>query len=262
MRNRSMARSLGLSLTAAVALASCVSVGSPVSRIANVDYPAPDGTTLKAYLVLLEGPGPFPGVVMIHEWWGLDEETREKADRLSRRGFAVLAIDAYRGKSADSVPGAIMLVSTTPRDRIAADVDAGWSYLAGLPRVDPQRMGAVGFCFGGTQTMLLGVRNARLKAAVIFYGSGPITDPAKLGHLGVGGPVLGIFGDKDSNIPTRDALAFGAAMKAKGISSELTVYPGQGHAFVKAGSIDAPGASRDAWNQMVDFLVSALGRAG
>jgi carboxymethylenebutenolidase len=239
-----------------------VSAGSPVSRIANVEYQAPDGATLKAYLVLPEGPGPFPGVVMIHEWWGLDEETREKADRLSRRGFAVLAVDAYRGKSADTVPGAIMLVSTTPRDRIAADVDAGWSYLAGLPRVDRQRVGAAGFCFGGTQTMLLGVRNAQLKAAVIFYGSGPITDPAKLGHLGEGGPVLGIFGDKDSNIPTKDALAFGTAMKAKGISSELTVYPGQGHAFVKAGAIDAPGASRDAWNQMVDFLVSALGPAG
>jgi carboxymethylenebutenolidase len=262
MRFRSLVPSLGLPLVAAVFLAACMSAGSPASRIANVDYPAPDGTILKAYLVLPEGTGPFPGVVMIHEWWGLDTETREKADRLSRHGFAVLAVDAYRGRSADTVPGAIMLVSTTPRERIAADVDAGWSYLTGLPQVDRQRVGAVGFCFGGTQTMLLGVRNAKLKAAVIFYGSGPITDPTKLGHLGEGGPVLGIFGDKDSNIPTKDALAFGAAMKTKGISSELTMYGGQGHAFVKADAIDEPGASRDAWNQMVDFLVNALRPAG
>jgi carboxymethylenebutenolidase len=250
---------LSVPLMAATFLSACVRAGSPVSRIANTGYPAPDGSTLRAYLALPSGEGPFPGVLMIHEWWGLNEETRQKADRLSRQGFAVLAVDVYRGRSADNVPGAIVLVSATPREQIAADVDAGWRYLASLPQVDGQKVGAVGFCFGGTQTMLLGTRNPRLNAAVIFYGSGPITDPAKLGHLGEGGPVLGIFGDKDDNIPTKAAVAFGDAMKAKGISCELTIYPGQGHAFVKAAALEVPGAPRDAWNQMVLFLIRALG---
>ena len=84
------------------------------------------------------------------------------------------------------------------------------------------------------------------RAAVIFYGSGPVTDPAKLGHLGESGPVLAIFGDKDSNIPTAQALAFGDAMKKKGIDSRLSIYKGEGHAFVKYDSLDKPGASRDA----------------
>jgi carboxymethylenebutenolidase len=248
---------------AAALLTGCVSggPGSAVSRLANRTYTADDGTELRAYLALPPGPGPFPGVLMIHEWWGLNADMTAKADSLSRLGFAVLAVDAYRGRSADTVPGAIVLVSTTPREKITADVDAGWRYLAGLPEVDPRRVGAVGFCFGGTQTMLLGTRNPLLRATVIFYGSGPITQEDKLGRLGEGGPVLGIFGEKDGNIPLEKVRAFGQAMKARGIAHRITIYPGEGHAFVKAETLDRPGASCDAWEEMAGFLAEQL-RAG
>jgi carboxymethylenebutenolidase len=244
-------------------LASCASnglpAGTPVKDLVNTTFSAADGSTsLVGYLARPQGAGPFPAVLMIHEWWGLTEDITRKADLLSRDGFVVLAVDAYRGRSASTVPGAIALVSSTPKERIAADVDAGWSYLESLPSVDPRRIGAVGFCFGGTQTMLLGIRNPDLRAAVIFYGSGPVTDPAKLGRLGDSGPVLGIFGDKDGSIPTSQALAFGEAMKSKGVDARLSIYANQGHAFVKYDTLDQPGASRDAWREMRDFLVASL----
>ncbi|MEI8094641.1 MAG: dienelactone hydrolase family protein [Spirochaetales bacterium] len=228
--------------------------GTPVKDLINVTYPSLDGKlTLGGYLAKPSAPGSYPAVLMVHEWWGLTEEMDRKADLLAQDGFVVLAIDAMRGRSANSVPAAILQVSTTPKDQIDADVDAALAYLKALPEVDATRVGATGFCFGGTTTMRLGIRDGSLKAAVIFYGSGPVTDVAKLGHLGESGPVLGIFGTKDSNIPTAQAVAFSDALKAKGVG-EVHLYEGEGHAFVKYDTLSVPGASQDGWNEMKAFL--------
>lgn len=228
--------------------------GTPVKDLINVTYPSLDGKlTLGGYLAKPSAPGSYPAVLMVHEWWGLTEEMDRKADLLAQDGFVVLAVDAMRGRSANSVPAAILQVSTTPKDQIDADVDAALAYLKALPEVDATRVGATGFCFGGTTTMRLGIRDGSLKAAVIFYGSGPVTDVAKLGHLGESGPVLGIFGTKDSNIPTAQAVAFSDALKAKGVG-EVHLYEGEGHAFVKYDTLSVPGASQDGWNEMKAFL--------
>jgi carboxymethylenebutenolidase len=232
--------------------------GTPVKDLINVTYPSLDGKlTLGGYLAQPTATGKYPAVLMVHEWWGLTEDIDRKADRLAQAGFVVLAVDAMRGRSANSVPGAIVLVSSTPAAQIDADVDAALAYLKALPTVDSTRVGATGFCFGGTTTMRLGMRDGSLKAAVIFYGSGPVTDRTKLGHLGESGPVLGIFGTQDSNIPTAQAVAFGDALKAKG-AGEVHLYEGQGHAFVKYDSLDVPGASQDGWNEMQAFLEKNL----
>ena len=98
--------------------------------------------------------------------------------------------------------------------------------------VDPRRIGAAGFCFGGSQVMRLGTRNPGLAVAAIFYGSGPIQDPAELGVMGQNGPVLGIFGEQDQSIPVDQVKGFKLAMDARGIDNRVTVYPGVGHAFV------------------------------
>ena len=129
---------------ALAALSSCASIdlpaGTPVKDLVNVTFSAADGSkTLFGYLASPQGAGPFPAVLMIHEWWGLTEEILRKADHLAREGFVVLAVDAYRGRSASTVPRAIALVSSTPKERIAADIDAGWSYLLSLPSVVARR---------------------------------------------------------------------------------------------------------------------------
>jgi carboxymethylenebutenolidase len=228
----------------------------------NVTYPGPDGTTLRAYLAQPEGEGPFPAVLMVHEFFGINEDITQKADLLAEQGYVVLAVDAYRGKTTRQIPRAIWLVMTTPQDEIRADIDAGYQYLAELPKVAADSIGAVGFCFGGTQVMHLGTRNPDLAATVIYYGSGPITDPQALGVMGQSGPVLGIYGEQDAGIPIKQVRGFEQAMQSRGISNQVTIYPGVGHAFVHMDTLSVPGPAQDAWNQMLGFLEQSLNSSG
>jgi carboxymethylenebutenolidase len=224
----------------------------------NVTFTDAGGVTHHAYLAKPEGAGPHPGVLLIHEFFGLNADIVAKADILAREGYTVLAVDAYGGKTTKQVPRAILFVTTTPQERISRNVDAGYAYLSGLDGVDPRRIGAAGFCFGGTQVMRLGTRNPDLAASAIFYGSGPIQDPAELGVMGQSGPVLGIYGEQDQGIPVSQVKGFKLAMDARGIRNQVTIYPGVGHAFVHADSITAPGAAQDAWREMLDFLAAAF----
>ena len=138
---------------------------------ANVTYPGADGAMLYAYLAQPAGSSPLPGIVLIHSFYGLDEETVEKADLMAQHGYSVLAVDAYRGRST-TLPRAIWLSITTPQEQVGADIGAGFSYLSHLKGVDPQRIGAVGFCFGGTQAMRLGMRNPALAATLEQIATG------------------------------------------------------------------------------------------
>ncbi|HLE16380.1 MAG TPA: dienelactone hydrolase family protein [Anaerolineales bacterium] len=225
---------------------------------ANVTYPGADGAMLYAYLAQPAGSSPLPGIVLIHSFYGLDEETVEKADLLAQHGYSVLAVDAYRGRSTTQLPRAIWLSITTPQEQVGADIGAGFSYLSHLKGVDPQRIGAVGFCFGGTQAMRLGMRNPALAANVIFYGSSLVTEPGKMGSLGAGGPVLGIFGADDRMIPLDEVWAFESAMVERGLAHRVSVYPGVGHAFVNMETLSRPGPAQEAWDEMLVFLEEVL----
>jgi len=228
----------------------------------NVTYPGPDGVTLRAYQAQPEGEGPFPAVLLVHEFFGINEDITQKADLLAQQGYLVLAVDAYRGNTTPLIPRAIWLVVTTPQEEIRADIDAGYRYLAALLQVNADRIGAVGFCFGGTQVMHLGTRNPDLRANVIYYGNGPITDPQALGVMGQSGPVLGIYGEQDTGIPLEQVRGFEQAMQSRGIPNQVTVYPGVGHAFVHMDTLSVPGPAQDAWNQMLGFLDQSLRSSG
>lgn len=231
-----------------------------VTDFANVSFPGPDGITLSGYLAspTESSTQETPGILLVHEFFGLNESIVQKADLLAGQGYTVLAVDAYRGKTTRLVPRAIFLVVTTPRDQIQADLQAGYSYLASQPQVNPAKIGAVGFCFGGTQVMYLATENPDLRAEVIFYGSGPISDPQNLGVMGQNGPVLGIYGEQDGSIPLSEVQAFEQAMQARGVEHTVTVYPGVGHAFVTVEALQQPGPAMDAWNQMLAFLENSL----
>lgn len=231
-----------------------------VTDFSNVTFPGPDGTTLYGYLATpVQGTVQNgPGLLLVHEFFGLNESIVQKADLLAGQGYTVLAVDAYRGKTTRLVPRAIFLVVTTPRDQIQADLQVGYNYLAGLAQVDPGKIGAVGFCFGGTQVMHMATTNAQVRATVIFYGSGPIDDPQSLGVMGQNGPVLGIYGEQDGSIPLTEVQAFEQAMQARGIEHTVTIYPGVGHAFVSVEALQQPGPAQEAWNQMLAFLKNSL----
>ncbi len=224
----------------------------------NVTYPGPDGARLHGYLATPDGTGPFPAVLMIHEWWGLNRDTARLADALAAEGYVVLAPDTFRGSVATTAQEAIAQLQATPQEQIAADVDAALAYLRGLGSVDAERVASMGFCFGGTQSMFLGTRARGLAAVVTFYGSGPIQSPDALGRMADNAPVLGIFGREESNISVSEVNGFEAALNAAGVENTITIYDGVGHAFVKSTTYDQGGAATDAWNQLLAFLASEL----
>jgi len=224
----------------------------------NARFASADGTMLSAYIAKPSKPGKHPGIIMVHEWWGLSADIAAMADRLAAEGFVVLAVDAYRGKLAQTAQEAGALRNGTPPAQLAADIDAAYLWLSRQPEVDGTRMGATGFCFGGAQAMLLGTRQAGLSAVATLYGSGLIQKEEDLGALGRTGAVLGIFGDKDGSIPPAQRQGFKDALSARSARYAETVYAGVGHAFVTDEAIARPGAARQAWKQVVAFFKDEL----
>jgi carboxymethylenebutenolidase len=224
----------------------------------NARFNAADGTVLNAYVAKPAKPGRHPGIIMVHEWWGLSADIAAMADRLASEGFVVLAVDAYRGKLAQTAAEAGALRNGTPPAQLAADLDAAYVWLSRQPEVDGTRMGATGFCFGGAQAMLLGTRQSGLSAVATLYGSGLIQKEEDLGLLGRNGAVLGIFGDRDNSIPAAQRQGFKDALAARNARYAETVYTGVGHAFVTDAAVDKPGPARQAWRQVVAFFRDEL----
>ena len=245
-----------------VFLAGSIAVDSAIGRdrldnIANITIPgATGGPDIRVYAARPEGEGPFPTVIMIHEFWGLNESIAGKADLLAEDGYLVIAPDTFRGSTTGWVPRAIFQVISNKPEDVNVDLDSVYAWLETQPDVDSDRIAIAGFCYGGRTSLTYSLHNHRLAATVIFYGS-PETEPAILKTLP--GPVLGIFGGADQSIPVEQVNAFDAALTEADIPHEITIYEGQPHAFVQdAQSIRAGGAQGEAWNQMLDFLEENL----
>jgi carboxymethylenebutenolidase len=217
------------------------------------------GPDVRAYLAEPEGKGPFPVVIMIHEFYGLNESIVSLADLLAEEGYLVIAPDTFRGSTTAWIPRAIYQVISTRTEDVNADLDSVYAWLESQPGVDTDRIAIAGFCYGGRTSLAYSLHNNQLAATVIFYGS-PETDPAILRALP--GPVLGIFGSADQSIPVRDVNAFDAALDEAGVPNEITIYDGQPHAFVRdAAGVQSGGAQAEAWSQMLAFLDANLKNA-
>lgn len=232
--------------------------GQQTADFANTTYSAADGRELLGYLAAPEGPGPHPGVLLLHEWWGLNEEITHLADALAAEGYVVFVPDAYRGRLATQVPGALYLRLSTPEANIFADMDAGLAYLRDLPEVDAARVASWGFCFGGEQSLQLALRQPQNLAAMVMYYGSVETDVERLRPLLQAQPVLGIFGETDAQIPVAQVEAFAAALAQLGVEHTVTIYPGVGHAFLNAENYTGTGPAGQAWRQTLAFLATAL----
>ncbi len=239
-----------LALTAVFALAAFAAEGAPVSYQSGNE-------TVSGMLYLPGGKGPFPALVVIHEWWGLNDWVKEQAAKLADQGYAALAIDLYRGKVAATPEEAHELMRGVPEDRAARDLQAAFDYLASRRDIDPKRIGDIGWCMGGGYALNLAIAQPRLAVAVINYGH-LATDPANLKRINA--PLLGIFGAQDRGIPPADVRKFEQQMQGAGKKVEIVIYPDAGHAFEnpnnKAGY--RPADAADAWNRTVHFLESRL----
>lgn len=211
-----------------------------------------------ALLVTPEGKGPFPGVVVIHEWWGLDAWVKDQARALAKEGYLALAVDLYKGKVTSKESEAHQLMMGLPPDRAQRDLKAAFAYLQSRPDVKRDRIGAIGWCMGGRYTLALAVEAPALAAAVAYYGSPP-TDEAAIAKIQA--PVLGNFGAEDKGPAPEQVKAFEAAMKKAGKSADLKVYEGAGHAFA---NVNNPwggyreAAAKDAWARTTAFLAKHL----
>jgi carboxymethylenebutenolidase len=148
-----------------------------IDELTNTTIPGVDGAPdVRAYVAAPEGEGPFPTVIMIHEFYGLNESITSKADLLAQEGYLVIAPDTFRGQTTPLIPRAIYLVSTTDQEDVYADLNSVYAWLESQPNVDAARIGIAGFCYGGRVSLLYSLRNSRLAATVVFYGSSE-TDP-------------------------------------------------------------------------------------
>lgn len=253
---------LALLLTIVVVLAGFIIVDAQFGRssepLSNVTYSNDEGVALRGYLTMPEGDGPFPTVLLIHEWWGLNEGIIVMADALAEEGYAVLAADAYRGNLTSQIPRAIWLRLTTPEEQVFADLDAALNYLIDLPQTDDDRVATMGFCFGGEHSLQLGLRQSEKLAMTVMYYGAVETNPALLRPLIDAQPVLGIFAEEDQSIFVEDVLEFEAALNSLNITNQITIYPYVGHAFINEENFNQPGIAGDAWQEAISFLEENL----
>jgi len=191
-----------------------------------------------------------PGLIVIHEWWGLNDWIKQQAQQFAAAGYVTVAVDLYRGKVATDAEMAHELMRGLPQDRGVRDLTAAAAWLSKQPNVDASRIGAIGWCMGGGFAAQLAVADPKLKAVVINYGSLP-TEESALRQIHAA--VLGNFGGLDRGITPDDVHAFASAMASLGKPVDAKVYPDAGHAFENPNNIggykaedaaDAEGRSR------------------
>jgi carboxymethylenebutenolidase len=252
----------GLMMGLVILLAGSIAIdfaigGERINAVTNTTMPGQNsGPDVRAYVATPPGEGPFPVVIMIHEFYGLNESIVGKAEGLAQEGYLVVAPDTFRGSTTAWIPRAIYQVVTNQSEQVNQDLDSVYAWIEAQPNAAADRVGIVGFCYGGRASLSYSLHNDQLAATVIFYGS-PITDPQALQSLP--GPVLGIFGGADNSIPVEDVNAFEAALSQAGIPNEITIYENQPHAFVTdMESIRSGGVQGQAWAQMLEFFENNL----
>jgi carboxymethylenebutenolidase len=218
--------------------------------------PPPLGTMVdvgkeKHYLSLpKEAVKPFPAVLLIHEWYGLNDHIKHWADRLAAEGYATLAVDLYGGKVATTNQEAAALTKVDPEKTVATLREA-FEFLATDPRIEATKRGCMGWCFGGGWSLQLAIAEPKLDACVLYYGR-LVDDAEKLKEIHA--PVLGVFGTKDKSIPQERIDAFAAAMQKLGKPVNVLRYDAE-HAFANPSGAhyDQKNAAA-AWSQARAFL--------
>lgn len=219
-----------------------------------------DGQTMEGYLTRPEAEGRYPAVLVIQEIWGVNSHIQSVTDRLPSQGYVGLAPALFHREGRmtlglyEEMQPALARLGRCTDAQIIADVKAAVAYLQAQPFVDPQRIGIVGFCFGGRVSYQAACNVPDLKAAVVFYG-GRILQP--LGGAGpapieqtatINVPVLGLFGEIDQNPTPADVAKIAAELQRHGKIYEFHLYPGCGHGFHCDGRASyRPEAAKDAW---------------
>ncbi|MFP4440443.1 MAG: dienelactone hydrolase family protein [Chloroflexaceae bacterium] len=221
----------------------------------EVTYPDADGATLTGYLARPEGADPLPAVVVIQEWWGLNEHIRDVTRRFAQQGFVALAPDLYDGQVVTEPDEARKLVMELDMMEAVAEIRQGIDFLQQQEYVAGEAVGVVGFCMGGGLALNTARAEEDLGAAVAFYGR-PLA-PEEAQEVQV--PVLGLYGAEDQGIPVDEVRQMQSALEEAGVKNEFQVYPGAGHAFFNdTRDSYAADAAADAWERTLAWFRTHL----
>jgi carboxymethylenebutenolidase len=211
--------------------------------------------TITAYLAYPERRDAAPGVIVIHEIFGLSDFVRQTTERLASDGFVAIAPDllSRNGGTAAAGENVRSLISSLPKNEVAQDLDATFAYLKTLKSVRGDRIGTIGFCWGGGQSFQYAAHNPDLKAFVVCYGPSP--SPAEVARIRAKG--LGVYAENDARI-NANLPALDTAVRQAGNDYAYAIYPGTGHGFIR--SRDNPAAADSAWRAIVGFFRSTLER--
>jgi carboxymethylenebutenolidase len=212
-----------------------------------------NGSTTPGFLARPKGNGPFSGVIVVQEWWGLNDNIKDIAQRFAREGFAAFAPDLYHGVVTAEPDVAQKQMMQLDMPRASQELVKATVYLAKEPYIDGRGIGAIGFCMGGGLAMTLATDTPLIRAVAPFYGATP--EPIdKVQSLA--GPVFAVFAEHDDWIgpPVREKLH--QALEEHGKQFEIKVYPGTHHGFFNdtRKDIHDAKASADAWKHVISLF--------
>jgi carboxymethylenebutenolidase len=212
---------------------------------------------MESFFARPKAGGPFPGLILIHEIYGLNDNIREIAGRFAAEGYAALAVDLFanRGRAFCMMQAFHGLLFRPLGNPLLADLQSAYAFLGELPGVDGKRLGAVGFCMGGGYALQMAVTQQGLKAASVFYGS----NPRPLEAVARACPVVGSYPQKD--FTARSARELDKALTRYDVAHDIKIYPETRHSFF--GRQRTPfevEAARDAWTRMLAFFSQHIGK--
>ena len=225
----------------------------------SVEYVTIDGQPINGYYAYPQNvTEPLPGILAIHEWWGLNENIEAMARRLAGEGYQVLAVDLYGGQVAETPEAAKQLVQQVADNPFGAEANITKAYNYLIEEKQAPQIGSIGWCFGGSWSLETALLFPQLDAAVIYYG-GQIGEATEEELSTLEMPILGIFGAEDSSIPVETVEEFESKLQQREGETEIIVYEDAGHAFANpSGQNYVPEAAEAAWEETTEFLAQYL----
>ena len=216
-----------------------------------------DGRAAGGYLAEPEAEGSHPALIVIHEWWGLNDHVKDIAERFAKKGYVTLAPDLYDGTVTKDSAKAGELMQGLDQGKALEILSGAVNFLRGQASVTSEKIGVTGFCMGGTFSLLLACHKSGIKASAPFYGDVPADEVIK----NLSAPVLFIGAENDPWITMDKMERLRAAIQKFGKEGEVKIYNGVGHAFFNDTRPEAYDrvAAQDAWNSVGEFLASKLG---
>lgn len=207
-----------------------------------------DGVQVSGYLSRPSGT-PRAGMIVIQEWWGLNEDIKEIADRYASEGFLALAPDMYHGVVTEEPDDARKMAMALERDKAAQEIDAAIAWLKETQGV--AKVGCVGFCMGGGLTLTTALREGSgVDAAHVYYGGG-MPEASEIAKVQV--PVMGSYGALDAGIPKERVDGLRDALTAAGVENDIMLYEGAGHSFFNRSHLE-PNAAQHSWERSLAWF--------